>query len=373
MPGRNNYTLLLYPLSLIYGVIVWIRNFLFDYKLLNSTEFPIPVISVGNITIGGTGKTPHVEYLVKLLKEDFRVATLSRGYKRKTRKFILAGEDSGVREIGDEPVQIRKKFPGIHVAVDRRRVNGVRELMARIPDLDVILLDDAYQHRSIKPGLSILLIDYNRPMSEDRLLPAGRLREQAYERRRANIILITKCPDRLKPIDRRLIVKDLRLYPFQHLFFTKLVYGEPHPVFEDIPYPVKIADVTAAKPHILMVTGIAGPRLYKKHLRGISTHITELIYPDHHEYSEKDIKTITEAFKGMDGEEKLIFTTEKDATRLRKFTNIEAPIMKRIFYVPVGIEVLNEDGENFNNQIRSYVRDNKRDSILYKQPNKDQA
>jgi len=217
LPARNTYNILLYPFSLVYGMIVWIRNTLFDYQVIRSTEFPIPIISVGNITVGGTGKTPHIEYLVKILKEEFEVATLSRGYKRKTRNFILAGPDPDVRDIGDEPVQIKHKYPDVHVAVDRKRVNGIRELMKRIPQLDVILLDDAYQHRSVKPGLSILLIDFNRPTWEDHLLPAGRLREQTYEKRRANIILITKCPDRLKPIERRIIVKDLRLFPFQQI------------------------------------------------------------------------------------------------------------------------------------------------------------
>ena len=373
LPARNNYYVLLYPFSLLYGLIIWIRNFLFDYNLIQSTEFPIPIISVGNITVGGTGKTPHIEYMVELLKNDFQVATLSRGYKRITRQFILADTDAEVRDIGDEPVQIKHKYPDIHVAVDRRRVNGVRELMNRIPDLDVILLDDAFQHRHIKPGLSVLLIDFNRPMSEDHLLPAGRLREQSYERRRANIILITKCPDRLKPIDRRIIVKDLKLYPFQHLFFTKLIYGEPVPLFDDTSNPISLADMKAGKPQILMVTGISGPRLFKKHLRSISTNITELTYPDHHAFSEKDLATMLQSFEQMEGDEKFIFTTAKDATRLQKFTNIAAPVRERMFYVPVGIEILNEDGETFNNHIRNYVRDNKRDSILHKQQDRDRT
>ncbi len=366
LQARNNYYLLLYPFSLLYGLIVWIRNTLFDYQIIRSREFPIPIISVGNITVGGTGKTPHIEYLVELLKEEFKVATLSRGYKRKTRDFILAGPESGVHEIGDEPVQIKQKYPDIHVAVDRRRVNGIRELLKKIPDLDVILLDDAYQHRYVKPGLSILLIDFNRPMSEDHLLPAGRLREQPYEKRRANIILITKCPDRLKPIERRLIVKDLRLYPFQHLFFTKLTYGKPIPVFRDSRKVMEFAEMKAARPKILMVTGIAGPRLYKKHLRGISTQIRELNYPDHHDFTEKDLERILRTYREMEGEEKIIFTTEKDAMRLSRFTDIDASIRERMYYVRVGIDILNDDRENFNTHIRNYVRNNKRNSILHK-------
>jgi tetraacyldisaccharide 4'-kinase len=366
MPARNNYYILLYPFSLIYGLIIWIRNTLFDYEIIRSTEFPIPIISVGNISTGGTGKTPHIEYLVELLKDQFRVATLSRGYKRKTKHFILAGPDPEVSEIGDEPVQIKRKYPDIEVAVDRRRVHGIREMMKRIPDLDVILLDDAYQHRYVKPGLSILLIDFNRPIWEDHLLPAGRLREQAYEKRRANIILITKCPDRLKPIERRIIVKDLRLFPFQHLYFTKLTYGAPVPVFDENEKPQNLAEMKADRPRILMVTGIAGPRLFKKHLRSISTHITEISYPDHHDFSSRDVERIVQTFREMEGAQKLLFTTEKDATRLRKFTNIDASVRDRMYYVPLGIDVLNEDRENLNNHIRNYVRDNRRNSILHK-------
>ena len=375
MPTANRNILfsLLYPFALLYGFGIWFRNMLFDYRIIKSREFPIPIISVGNITVGGTGKTPLIEYIIGILQDENNMATLSRGYKRKTREFILAGQDSAVSEIGDEPKQIKQKFPDINVAVDRKRVNGIQRLMDKIPDLDVILLDDAYQHRHVNPGLSILLIDFNRPIWEDRLLPAGRLREQAYERRRANIILITKCPDRLRPIERRLIVKDLKLYPFQHLFFTKLKYGDPKPVFEGTDQSVNPNDIKGSKPHILMVTGIANPRLYKKHLRGISTRITEMVFPDHHAYSEKDILRITRVFEGLPDLDRYIFTTEKDAMRLRNFTDIEYSVQSRMFYIPVGIEFLNEDTENFSTQIQNYVRSNKRNSILHKQQNPNQA
>jgi tetraacyldisaccharide 4'-kinase len=364
---RNSLNILLYPFSLLYGVIIFFRNLLYDYNIIKSYEFPIPIISVGNITVGGTGKTPHVEYLVKLLKDEFNVAVLSRGYKRKTKHFILADNKSGVMDIGDEPVQIKQKFREVNVAVDRHRVNGVQQLLKRIPNLDVILLDDAYQHRRIKPGLSILLIDFNRPITEDRLLPAGRLRERAYERRRANIILVTKCPDRLQPIERRLMVKDLDLFAFQHLYFTRLVYMDPLPVFRSSQPGITVSDIKAADPAILLVTGIANPRLLKQYLRSISTRIMELIYPDHHSFSERDVNQILQSFNKMEGRDKFIFTTEKDAMRLRKFSNIDEEIKNRMFSIPVEIEFQNEDTENFNNQILKYVNSNKRDSILYKE------
>ncbi|KPK79822.1 MAG: hypothetical protein AMS27_17675 [Bacteroides sp. SM23_62_1] len=367
LPGTyNKWAILLYPFSLLYGLVVYLRNFLFDYQIIESKEFDIPIISVGNIALGGTGKTPHVEHLIRLLKDDFRIAVLSRGYRRKTRHFILANENSTFTQIGDEPRQIKQKFPDIHVAVDRKRVHGIWELIKTIPNLDVIILDDAYQHRYVKAGLSILLIDFNRPLSEDFLLPAGRLREQPFEKRRANIILITKCPDRLKPIERRIVVKDLKLYPFQHLYFTKIKDDNPIPVFQIPGKPLSREDIKKMKPQILMIAGIAYPRTFKKFLRNYSTKISEMLYPDHYEYKTKDINNIISFYHSLKGDEKIIFTTEKDAMRLQKFTDIDVGIKERIYFIPIFISFLNEDTEHFNKHIINYVRDNKRDSILYK-------
>ena len=204
---RNILSPILFPLSLLYGFIIYIRNRLYDFKLLKSNSFNIPLISVGNITVGGTGKTPHIEYLVDFLKSEFNVATLSRGYKRKTKGFILSTLESTDQEIGDEPRQIKQKFPDINVAVDADRTNGINQLIDLNKDLDMILLDDAYQHRKVNANLSILLIDYSRPIDKDYILPFGDLREQAFEKKRANIIIITKSPKDLKPINRRIFFK----------------------------------------------------------------------------------------------------------------------------------------------------------------------
>jgi tetraacyldisaccharide 4'-kinase len=357
---------LLYPFSLVYGLVVYIRNFLFDYQIIKSSEFNIPIICVGNITAGGTGKTPHVEYLIRLLKYEFNVACLSRGYKRNTRKYILADQSSTAEEIGDEARQIKKKFPDIHVAVDRNRVNGITRLMQDVKYLDVIMLDDAFQHRYVKAGLSILLIDYNRPLDKDHLLPAGLLREQPFEKKRANIILVTKCPERLKPIDRRLVVKNLTLFPFQHLYFTHLKDELPRPVFKSTEKVLTRDEIKNMKPHILMIAGIANPRSLKKFVRNYSTHITDIIYPDHYSFTNKDIDNIISTFNSMEGNEKIIFTTEKDTMRLEKFTDIDIKIKDRMYFIPVTINFLNEDTDNFNQHILSYVRVNKRNSILYK-------
>ena len=216
----------LLPLSWIYGLGVRIRNSLFEIGLLKSHSFDVPVISVGNITVGGTGKTPHVEYLIRLLKHRAKVAVLSRGYKRRTTGFIIADRESPTRTIGDEPMQMARKFPEVTVAVDRKRVNGIRKLTdgSTVKDIDVVLLDDAFQHRYVKPGINILLVDYHRLIIYDKLLPAGRLREPLSGKNRADIVIITKCPKNLKPMEFRVITKAMALYPYQHLYFTTLVY-----------------------------------------------------------------------------------------------------------------------------------------------------
>ena len=226
-------SIFLYPFSLIYGLITGIRNFLYNTDILTSFEFNLPVICVGNITVGGTGKTPHTEYLIRLLRENFRVATLSRGYKRKTRGFQIATSSSLVSDIGDEPLQMYRKFPDITVAVDRNRVHGVNTILKERPETEVIILDDGFQHRKIKPGFSILLSDFDRLMVRDNLLPYGNLRESLDNIRRADIILITKSPENISPIQRRIIVKEINKAPYQNLFFTSLKYNDPVPLFEN--------------------------------------------------------------------------------------------------------------------------------------------
>jgi tetraacyldisaccharide 4'-kinase len=229
---ENDRNILLYPFSLIYGAITGIRNFLYNTSILPRHEFRIPVICVGNITVGGTGKTPHTEYLIELLSKSFRIATLSRGYMRKSRGFRIASPSCDVSEIGDEPMQIYRKFPEVTVAVDRNRLNGVNEILREKPDTEVILLDDGFQHRSLTPGFSILLTDFNRLMINDHLLPYGRLRESVENMNRADIIIITKSPLKISPIQRRIIVKEISKAAYQNLYFTSFEYKDPLPVFE---------------------------------------------------------------------------------------------------------------------------------------------
>lgn len=358
---QKRRSIFLYPLSLIYGLITGIRNFLYNAEILKSREFQIPVICVGNLVVGGTGKTPHSEYLITLLKSNFNVAVLSRGYKRKTRGFMIAGKTSLVEDIGDEPLQMFRKFPEITIAVDRRRVHGVYEILREKPDTGIIILDDAFQHRSITPGFSILLTGFNRLMINDHILPYGNLRESISNMRRADIILITKSPETVSPIRRRLIVKDIGKAPYQNLYFTSLTYKKPLPVFEGAAAEDDIiSPVDAEDRGIVLVTGIADPEPLSEYLQNRAGEIISLPFGDHHRFNKNDIENIKEAWSSLKSSRKYLITTEKDAVRLREFANIAEPFRSAFYYIPVGIHFLNDDQEEFDNLIIDYVRKNKR-------------
>ena len=337
---------------------------LFDLGILREKEFNIPVISIGNITVGGTGKTPHIEYLIRLLKNNFKVAVLSRGYKRKTKGFILADELSDAEMIGDEPCQIKRKFPDVEVAVDSNRRNGIEKILSLLKDVDVILLDDAFQHRYVKPGLSILLIDYNRLITEDYVLPFGRLREPASGRKRADIVLISKSPEKLNQIEQNKIVKNLKLNQLQSLFFTTIVQDKLIPVFKDI----KVIDISEPGDSgfsILLVSGIAVPGDLKRFARNISSKINEIQFRDHHLFTNKDLYKIIHEFETLEAIKKILITTEKDAMRLQKYSDLPENLKNRMFYIPISVEFLNDDSEKFNYQIINYVTNNQRNGNLH--------
>jgi len=362
--GNNILKTLLWFPSVLYGIIVGTRNKLFDLNLLHSKEFDIPIISVGNISVGGTGKTPFVEFLVSILVDHSKLAILSRGYKRKSKGFVLSDKKSTVEEIGDEPLQMKRKFPGITVAVDNERVHGIQKLLDDDKDLDVILLDDAYQHRYVKPGISILLVDYNQPLYSDHYLPLGRLREHPSEKSRANIVIVTKCPENIKPMEQRIIKKDLNLFPYQYLFFTRVMYGDIQPVF---PGKFKVLSSEICKENkynILLVTGIANSRPLRKQTRGISPKISEVKFPDHHAYSVKDIKKINRNFKRISSTNKIILTTEKDAIRLKSLQHIIQQGAKNWYYIPIEVDFHDGKKESFQSLIIDYVTKNKRNSNL---------
>lgn len=352
------HILVLLPLSWLFGLAAYIRNKLFDYQFLSSKEFDIPVISIGNITVGGTGKTPHIEYLVRLLKNDFEIATLSRGYKRKTKGYLLSNQSTSYEQIGDEPKQIRNKFQDIEVAVDEKRVRGIKNLLKLEKDLNVILLDDAFQHRYVSPGLSILLVDFHRPIGKDYYLPYGNLRESSLEMKRANIIIITRTPVDVKPIEQRIIEKDLKVYPYQRLYFTTIRYKEILPIFSN-------NNTLPQSPDILLVTGIANPKNLINYINKKYKNFKHIAFPDHYNFKKKDIDEIVSIYRKKT-DNCIILTTEKDAVRFSEMTAlIPEDIQNKFYYLPIEVKFLDNDSEDFNKQIINYVRTNKRHSRLH--------
>lgn len=357
----------LYPVSWLYGTGVYVRNKLFDWGWIQSRSFNVPVICIGNLTVGGTGKTPHTEYLIKLLQGmGMNVATLSRGYKRKSKGYLLAGPHSSAQEIGDEPYQMKCKFPHIRIAVDKDRCHGIDELLRlKTPPVDVILLDDAFQHRYVKAGINLLLTDYHRLVCDDTLLPAGRLREPASGKNRAQIVIVTKCPNDLKPIDFNIIGKRLHLYPYQKLFFSRFKYGELTPLFSENKQPAQGSRRQLhGQARVLLVTGIASPTLLHQEIMRYTPHVKLLAFEDHHDFSKKELGQIKKEFDQLKGTEKLIITTEKDAARLKQHPALDESLKPSIYTLPVEIEILQEQQDIFNQNIIDYVRTNSRNSNL---------
>ncbi|MBO4891209.1 MAG: tetraacyldisaccharide 4'-kinase [Prevotella sp.] len=356
----------LLPLSWLYGLVVKCRNMLFDMNILKSKSYSTPVIAVGNITVGGTGKTPHVEYLIRLLKDQFNVAMLSRGYKRKSSGYVLAATDTKMEKIGDEPYQIKQKYPKVTVAVDAKRTRGIEHLIHdnETKETDVILLDDAFQHRYVKPGVNILLVDYHRPIIFDKLLPAGRLREPLKGKSRADIVIVTKCPKDLKPMDFRVLTKQMNLYPYQQLFFTTLDYDRLKKVFPTAKdAQLSLEDLTDY--HVLLLTGIASPKQIFYDVKPHAKSVKTLAYGDHHVFKHKDIHHINETFANMPSP-KIIITTEKDMVRLETTEGLSDEVRNNLFVLPVRISFMLEGEATFNENIIGYVRKNSRNSILAK-------
>ncbi len=354
----------LLPASWIYGMGVGIRNALFDMHILKSRQFDVPVISVGNLTAGGTGKTPHIEYLIRLLSKKYKVAVLSRGYKRKSKGYVLAHLDTPVEQIGDESWQIRQKFRNIYVAVDKDRCRGIERLChdGETRDVEVILLDDAYQHRYVKPGINILLVDYHRMITDDQLLPAGLLREPKEAKKRADIVIVTKCPHDIKPMGFRVPMRALDLQPHQRLFFSTMHYAALKGLFAD-----DERHIESIKPEesVLLLSGIGSPEQMKIDLERYTQKITPMFFPDHHYFTPKDISKINARFAKLPSP-KLVITTEKDATRLINNTGLSDELLQSLYVLPVEIDIMREEAENLNEKITGYVLKNSRNSILAK-------
>lgn len=356
----------LLPLSWLYGMGTAVRNALFDMGVLKSHSYNIPIICIGNLTVGGTGKTPHTEYLLQLLKKEHKVAVLSRGYKRKSKGYVLATPESTVEEIGDEPWQMKQKYPDVYVAVDRDRRRGIRHLCRdeATRDVEVILLDDAYQHRYVQAGVNILLVDYHRMITDDTLLPAGRLRESKDGISRAHIVVVTKCPHTIKPMGFRVIRKALDVRPYQQLYFSTFRYGLLQPIFGE--RTERSPESIRPDESVLLLTGIGSPEQMQMDIGQYSGRITPLTYPDHHYFSSSDVKHINQTFAALP-QPRIIITTEKDATRLRTLSGeLSDEVKDALYMLPVRVDIMRNEHTSFNEKITDYVLKNSRNSILAK-------
>ncbi len=330
---------ILFPFSLLYGGIVWLRNKFFDWEWISSKAYEFPVICVGNLSVGGTGKSPMIEYLIRLLKEDYRIATLSRGYKRKTKGFyLLKGEEEAI-QTGDEPLQFKNKFPNIEVAVDENRQNGIFQLRKLQPKPEIILLDDAFQHRKVKPGFSILLTAYDSIYAKDLMLPAGNLREPKVGAKRANIIVVTKCPESLTVEKQQSIKTKLKLKTHQNIYFSFINYAEE---ITNEKNKLKLEDLQQKE--FTLVTGIAKPKPLVEFLKKKELNFIHHNFPDHHNFSEKEIIALQK--------EDFILTTEKDFMRLKNVISSE-----KLYYLPIKQDFLNHK-TRFDKEVLQWVNSN---------------
>ena len=341
--------ILLLPLSAIYGLSILFRNALYSTGVLRSVSFNLPVIGVGNLSIGGSGKTPHVEYLIRLLQPYLNIGTLSRGYKRKSRGFRMIGKKDSALSAGDEPFQYFLKFKSLSVAVSESRSVGIPMMLSQNPNLNIILLDDSYQHRSVKPGLNILLTEFSNPYYEDIILPAGRLREWKAAADRADIVVVTKCPDMLKTETVEHMVSNLRLKSSQQLFYSKYSYEQPYNLMSG--HRRSLESFSDA----LLLCAIASEEYLLDYLETQIPKITTMIYEDHHFFTDRDLNILNQQFQNLSSENKGIITTEKDATRLLLHKEFIAKENLPIYVLPIHVEFLFDQGGKFDEAIKTFL------------------
>lgn len=339
--------ILLFPFSLVYAAVIWLRNRLFDKKILPSTTFNLPIICVGNLSSGGTGKSPLIEKLIGFLKDQYKVAVLSRGYKRKTQGYALANPSTTALEIGDEPFLFYKKFPDVTITVGEERIVAIPQLLHDKPETQVILLDDAFQHRSVVAGLNIILTDYNNLYTRDWWLPTGDLRDERKSANRADILIVTKCKKDLSSDESEEIIIELKPAKHQHVFFSSIQYGTPYHIVNH--NTITIHDSL----EVLLVSGIADPRPLKKYLVENAETYYEILYADHHIFTIDDWKDILKRFNNIQHADKVILTTEKDAVRLMKF-NHELKEMP-VYVMPITTQFLFNDENRFHDLISKFI------------------
>lgn len=351
--------LILFPFSALYGLLIHLRNWCFNKNLFYIYYPKIKTLSVGNLSTGGTGKTPHIEYLIRLLEDSFKIATLSRGYGRKTSGFRIASLTDNALSIGDEPAQFYQKFMDIIVAVDAKRKRGIKKLVEKFPTLEVILLDDAFQHRTVHAGLQIVLTDYSHMYYDDRMLPTGNLREFKSGINRADVIVVSKTPAIFSPIERRHILSKINALPHQHVFFSYIKYNSfTHFFNKTVYYEGNFKDVIGKDTEVILFAGIANPALLEDFVRNNSKSYKLIGFKDHHSYTATDLATIKQEFERLRGPKKIILTTEKDAMRLLHLNLSASWGILPLFFISIAVQMHQQDEENFNKLILNYVRTN---------------
>lgn len=349
----------LWPIACLYGLVVYLRNCFFDWGWLKSRQFKTAIISVGNITVGGTGKTPHTEYIIQLLQQQFKVAMVSRGYKRKSSGLQIASSASNSAILGDEPYQVYRKFPKTLVVVEANRCKAIDYIEEKYPSTEVVVLDDAFQHRYVDAGMPILLIDYSRLITKDNLLPVGNLRESVKAKYRASIIIITKCPASITPIEMRNLFKEIAPRPYQRLFYSYFDYGKLQAVFGN-----ESKQLTPDM-HVLAVTGIAQPAPLLQYLSSQTALVQTVSYPDHYTFTKADWKNIQQKFDAIDSPNKCIVVTEKDAAKLVSLDVVPTALKQHIWALPIKVAFLQDGEKEFNKLLVDYVSKNKRDSRIF--------
>lgn len=336
------------PLAVLYGLVVFVRNKFYDWGIFTSIDFSVPVICVGNITVGGTGKSPHIEYLIDLLSPLYATATLSRGYRRHSRGFRLADVHSNAKDIGDEPYQFKSKYPHIEVCVAEERMTAIPQLLQLRQHLQVILLDDAFQHRTVKAGLNILLTDHGRRYTRDFIMPFGLLRESRVAAARADLIVVTKCPPELSLTKKAELLREISPLPHQSVFFSAIDYKSIYPLT-----PMQLAPTSQTE--VLLVTGIANPEPLKQKLQSQFKAVHSLSYKDHHYFSFDDLNEIRDAFQHLKTDNKIIVTTEKDAARLMLLREKIQEYQLPFYAQAIGIHFLFGEQDVFNAQVMECI------------------
>ena len=346
------FRILMSPFALIYGGIVKMRQLSYQLQLLRSSRFDVPTIVVGNLSTGGVGKSPHIEYLIRLLEPYINVAVLSRGYKRKTEGFRLVQPDNTALEVGDEPLQFKRKYPSVPVAVGERRAYAIPQMLYQHPDIQTILLDDAFQHLAVQPYLNVLVTEYSRPYTKDYILPMGNLREGRSGAERADIIIVSKCPTDMQDAEKQRFIKDINPYSLQKVFFSYYDYATPNHIFDP-----SVKFELDAETEVLLVTGIARVDYLVENLSHRVKAVTTLSFEDHRIFSNYDVAHVKTLFDQMTGRKKVILTTEKDATRLELHKDYIVENQLNIFAIPVEVKFLFDEQAAFDEEIKQRLLD----------------